>query len=168
MTGVPKVGRRAHGLAHAIPSGRRESRGVAHAIIIVGHGSRLSESRGIYEEIARKTAKKSGFEVRVGYMKHWKPTIKEAIYSLVEKGIKKIVIVPLFLLPGLHVTDDIPVILGIKNGKLPEFGYGKISVPDGVEIRYAKHIGADERLADVVLDRVKEALDGSRHEHEVD
>lgn len=137
------------------------------AIVIVGHGSRVAESRGIYEEIARKVREKSGIEAQVGYMKHWKPTIAETISTMVEKGIKKIVTVPLFLLPGLHVTDDIPVLLGLKEGELPEFGYGKIKTPKGVEILYAGHIGADDRLADVVLDRVKEVLDGSRHEHEV-
>ncbi|MDI6654483.1 MAG: precorrin-8X methylmutase [Candidatus Hydrothermarchaeota archaeon] len=134
------------------------------AIIIVGHGSRVKQSRGIYEEVARKVREKSGIEAQVGYMKHWNPTIAETINAVVEKGIKKIVIVPLFLLPGLHVTEDIPVLLGLKEGELPEFGYEKIRIPSDVEILYARHIGADDRLADVVLDRVKEVLKGSRHD----
>lgn len=127
-------------------------------IVIVGHGSRVPESKGIYEEIARIAGKKSGLEVRVGYMKHWKPTLIETINAFIEKGIKRIVIVPLFLLPGLHVKDDIPVLLGLKEGETPGFGYGRIELPEDVEILYARHIGADERLADVVLDRIKEAL----------
>lgn len=137
------------------------------AIIVVGHGSRVKQSKGIYEEVARKVREKSGIEAQAGYMKHWRPTITETINAMVEKGIKKIAIVPLFLLPGLHVTEDIPVLLGLKEGELPEFGYDKIKIPKDVEILYARHIGADERLADVVLDRVKEVLKGSRHEHEV-
>jgi len=134
------------------------------AIIIVGHGSRVKQSRGIYEEVARKVREKSGIEAQVGYMKHWKPTIAETINTAIEKGIKKIVIVPLFLLPGLHVTEDIPVLLGLKEGELPKFGYDRIKIPKGVEILYARHIGADDRLADVVLDRMKEVLKGSRHD----
>lgn len=135
-------------------------------IVIVGHGSRLAESKGIYEEIARKVREKSRIEAQVGYMKHWKPTIAETVNALVEKGIKKIVIVPLFLLPGLHVSEDIPVLLGLKEGELPEFGYGKIKIPGNVAILYARHIGADDRLAEVVLDRVKEVLDGPRFRQE--
>ncbi|MFH1774643.1 MAG: precorrin-8X methylmutase [Methanobacteriota archaeon] len=122
------------------------------AIIIVGHGSRVKQSKGIYEEVARKVREKSGIEAQAGYMKHWNPTITETINVVVEKGIKKIVIVPLFLLPGLHVTEDIPILLS------------RIKIPKGVEILYARHIGADDRLADVVLDRVKEVLKGSRHD----
>ncbi len=127
-------------------------------IVLVGHGSRVPESRGIYEEIARKASVKSGLDVRVGYMKHWHPTLAETVNAMVEEGIKKIVIVPVFLLPGLHVTEDIPVLLGLKEGELPEFGYEKIYVPEDVEICYSRHIGADDRLVEVVLDRVSEVL----------
>jgi sirohydrochlorin cobaltochelatase len=132
---------------------------VKTGIVIIGHGSRVPESRGIYEEIARKTQEKSGLRVRVGYMKHWKPSFTEAVKAFIEDGVKRVVVVPLFLLPGLHVKEDIPVLLGLKEGEAPEFGYEKISIPEDVEIIYARHIGADERLADVVLDRVREALE---------
>lgn len=135
----------------------RERR-VKTGIVIIGHGSRVPESRGIYEEIARKAAEKSGLMVKIGYMKHWRPTFIEAVKGFVKEGVKRVVIVPLFLLPGLHVKEDIPVLLGLKEGKAPEFGYERISVPRDVEIIYAQHIGADDRLADVVLDRVREAL----------
>ncbi len=127
-------------------------------VVIIGHGSRVPESRGIYEEIARKAQEKSGLMVRVGYMKHWTPTFTEAVRGFLEEGVKRVIIVPLFLLPGLHVKEDIPVLLGLKEGEVPEFGYEKISIPEDVEVIYARHIGADERLADVVLDRVGEAV----------
>jgi sirohydrochlorin ferrochelatase len=35
-------------------------------IVIIGHGSRVPESRGIYEEIAKKTQEKAGVRVKVG------------------------------------------------------------------------------------------------------
>lgn len=127
-------------------------------IVIVGHGSRVPESRGIYEEIAVKVGTKSGLDVRVGYMKHWHPTLVETISAMIEEGIKKIGIVPVFLLPGMHVIEDIPILLGIKKGKIPEFGYEKIDIPEDVEIFYGRHIGADDKLAEVVLDRVNEVL----------
>jgi sirohydrochlorin ferrochelatase len=70
--------------------------------------------------------------------------------------------VPVFLLPGLHVSEDIPVLLGLKEGESPEFGYERINVPDDVEIFYANSLGADERLADIVVDRIHESLNGSK------
>jgi sirohydrochlorin ferrochelatase len=133
-------------------------------VVLVGHGSRLPQSKRVYEEIARIAQEKSGLDIRVGYMKHWRPTLAEAIKSFIEEGKKKIVIVPVFLLPGLHVVEDIPVLLGLKEGKSPEFGYEKIRVPEGVEVLYANSLGADERMADIVLDRIKEVLnEGKRN-----
>ena len=100
---------------------------------------------------------KSGLEIQVGYMKHWKPSIIGAVNSFIKKGMKKIVIVPLFFVPSLHVNEDIPTLLGLRGGK-PRFGKEKLEQAKDVEILYAKYIGADERLVDIVLDRAKEAL----------
>ena len=130
-------------------------------VVIVGHGSRLKETRGIYEAIAGIVQASSGYEVRVGYMKHHRPNLVEAVQSLIDDGFKRIVVVPLFIVPGLHVREDIPVLLGKKEGEVPEFGYSRVSAPEDVEILYAEAIGADPRLAEVVLDRVARALNGS-------
>lgn len=127
-------------------------------LILVGHGSRVPESMGIYEEIARKVASLSDYEVEVGYMKHGRPTITEALKGHIEKGLKRIVVVPLFLLPGLHVQEDIPILLGLREGESDEFDGAPVAVPEDVEIIYANHIGADPRLAEVVLDRVIEVI----------
>jgi sirohydrochlorin cobaltochelatase len=131
-------------------------------VVIVGHGSRLAETRGIYEAIASVAQAKSGYEVRVGYMKHHRPNLVEAVQSLIDEGFKRIVVVPLFIVPGLHVRDDIPILLGKKPGEVPEFGYSRVNAPSDVEIIYAEAIGADPRLAEVVLDRVSKALNGSK------
>lgn len=128
-------------------------------VVLAGHGSSLPQSRGVYEEIARKTGEKSGLDVQVGYMKHWSPTLAETINSFISSGKKKIIIVPVFLLPGTHVLEDIPILLGLKEGESPEFGHDKIDIPDDVEIFYANNLGADERLADIVVDKIEEVLD---------
>ncbi len=129
-------------------------------MVIVGHGSRVRETVGIYETIARLASESSGYEVRVGYMKHHRPNLVEAVEGLIAEGYRRIVVVPLFIVPGLHVRDDIPVLLGKKDGHVPEFGYSKVRAPEDVEIVYADAIGADPRLAEVVVDRVRKALNG--------
>jgi len=132
-------------------------------VVIVGHGSRLAETKGIYEAIARIVQAQSGYEVRVGYMKHHHPNLVEAVEGLIKDGFKRIVVVPLFIVPGLHVRDDIPILLGKKEGEVPEFGYSRVNAPEDVEIIYTEAIGADPRLAEVVLDRLAKALNGSRN-----
>ncbi len=123
-------------------------------IMLVGHGSRLKDGNLIYERIAEMVREKTDFEVEVGYMKHGR-SIKEAYENLVKKGVKKIVVVPLFLLPGLHVTEDIPIILRLKEG---EAEGEKIDPVEEVEIIYTEPIGADNRLAEIVVDRVRRYL----------
>ena len=127
-------------------------------IVTVGHGSRVPETKGIYEDIARKATKKTGLCVRPAYMKFGKPTITDSVKRFIDEGFKKVIVVPLFILPGMHVSEDIPIVLGLKEGETPDFGYDPIEVPDDVEVIYSNHIGSDDGLATVVLERVKEAL----------
>jgi sirohydrochlorin cobaltochelatase len=42
------------------------------------------------------------------------PTIPEAIDTIVKKGVTKIVLVPAFLAQGVHTTQEIPELIGMK------------------------------------------------------
>lgn len=127
------------------------------AIVVVGHGSRLPETKEVYEGMAELAAGKSGYQVKVGYMKHWKPSIYEAVTDYIDNGYKRIVVVPAFLLKGLHVTDDIPIILGLKEGRTDD-GSPIVQCPPDVEILYGNNLGVDERLADIIIDRAEEVM----------
>jgi len=127
------------------------------AVLMVGHGSRLKETKEVYEEVGKLTGEKLDVPVKVAYMKHWEPSIYRAANSLISQGYKRIVVVPMFLLPGLHVTDDIPIILGLKEGSTEESDE-IVEPPEDVEIIYTPHIGGDERLSEIVVDRVREHM----------
>lgn len=127
-------------------------------IVVVGHGSRIFETRKVYDEVARMANERSDYEVRAAFMKHHEPNLIKAMEDLIDEGFKRIVVVPLFLLAGLHVTEDIPILLGLMEGEVPDFGYHKLKAPEDVQIVFANHIGPDERLADIVLERTQEAL----------
>jgi len=127
-------------------------------VVIVPHGSRTEESQGIYEAIAQKAQERIPHRVKIGYMKHGRPNIVEAIQEYIREGTKRIVIVPLFIVPGLHVRDDIPALLGLKEGVINRFGYPRMEIPEDVELLYAPHIGADDRLVDVLIDRTVDVL----------
>ncbi len=127
-------------------------------VLLVGHGSRRKEGNTVYEKIAEIVKEKTGFTVEVGYMKHGK-SIKDAYNSLAKKGVKKIIVVPLFLIPGLHVTEDIPIILGLKAGNIEPSE--KIIPKKDVKIIYTEPIGTDFRLADIVVDKVYRHIGGN-------
>jgi precorrin-8X/cobalt-precorrin-8 methylmutase len=71
---------------------------------------------------------------------------------LVDRGAKRVVVMPLLLFSGNHVLKDIPEEIDIERKKFPD-----------VEFCYAKNIGADERIAMIVSDRVDESVNQSPH-----
>lgn len=121
------------------------------AVVIAAHGSRrpggLPEVE--LEAIARMVRDRSGEIVKYGALQFTRPTVEEAMSEAVAEGAERIVVVPLFIFAGNHVARDLPEILA----KL------RVAHPS-VDIAWAPHIGADERLADIVVDRVKGALAG--------
>ncbi len=117
------------------------------AILIAGHGTTRGDD--VFDKIAKLVEEKTNIKTCVGYVA-CKPTVKDSLKELIDEGYKEIVVVPLFLVAGSHVLEDIPKMIGIKENSCAF---------EGVRIYYAKHIGADHRLADVVIDRVREVLD---------
>jgi len=115
-------------------------------IIVLGHGSKAPQALETLQDVRDKVAQAlSGVQVEVASMEFNKPDIPEAISNLVNMGVEKIVVVPFFLFFGIHLQEDIPGILADEKAKYP-----------GVEIVLAGNLGADSRLVDIVLDRIKE------------
>ena len=54
---------------------------------------------------------------RIGFMNINKPSIKDGLESFKGTGVKKIVVFPLFLAKGVHTTEDVPGLIGLKEGK---------------------------------------------------
>lgn len=123
-------------------------------ILVIGHGSRLQYNKDVIMEIAGIIAKKHPEDVvRVGFVEHSEPKIRDAIKEFSGTGVTKIAAVPVFIASGVHITEDIPGELD-----LDESGCGTLGI-DGrdVPICYARPLGADELLADLIFKRVLEA-----------
>jgi sirohydrochlorin cobaltochelatase len=76
---------------------------------------------------------------------------------------KYLVVVPFFISDGLHTDEDIPVSLGEPERMVKErlaAGQPTWSNPTekhGKLVWYARSVGTEPRLADVILERVREA-----------
>ena len=124
-------------------------------ILAIGHGSKLPYNKEVVTQIADHIARKhSDVIVRAGFMENSEPSLKVAIEGFSGTGVTKIAAVPVFLASGVNITKDIPQILN-----LDEKGCGTLEI-DGkaVPLCYAKPIGADELVADLVFKRVQEVL----------
>ena len=138
-------------------------------VLLVGHGSRLPYGKDVVSQIADMYRENGEFIVEVGFMNMSKPSIPEAINSLAENGAEKIVVTPVFLAHGVHTTEDIPRILGLNNGHdESKHGHGhshghsqddeEVEINFKGEIIYTEPLGADRRIANIVKDRVNDAL----------
>ncbi len=140
-------------------------------VLLVGHGSRLPYGKDIISQIAEIYKEKTDYHVAVGFMNMSKPSIPSAINHLANIGVEKIVVTPVFLAPGVHTTQDIPQILGLNDINLKhnhqedsEHNHSHKHDEDVEEIRfkgeiiYTEPLGADERIANIIKDRVDDAL----------
>jgi sirohydrochlorin ferrochelatase len=138
-------------------------------VLLVGHGSRLPFGKDVVSQIAEMYREEEDYLVEVGFMNMSKPSIPEAINRLSNNGAEKIIVTPVFLAHGVHTTEDIPRILGLKNDAHDEdhghnHGHGHSHEEENVDIEfkgeivYTEPLGADKRIADIVKDRVNDAL----------
>lgn len=121
-------------------------------LILIGHGSKLPHNRENLEKLADILRKRSTFKiVEIAFMIRNTPTITEAIDTLAKKNIRKIVLVPAFIAPGVHTTQEIPELIGVKE-KEP------ILKARGIELVYGEPLGSDERIAEILEEKALKAL----------
>ncbi|GFP28758.1 sirohydrochlorin chelatase, partial [Candidatus Hakubella thermalkaliphila] len=77
-------------------------------IVILGHGSKLREANDTIHEVVEMIKKKGWDIVDPAYLQFGQPDLSQSIKNVVQKGCRRVVIVPLFLFMGSHVSIDIP------------------------------------------------------------
>lgn len=116
-------------------------------IVIVAHGSKLREANDTIHEVVEMIKKKGWDIVDPAYLQFGRPDLSQSIKNVVQRGCRRVVIVPLFLFMGNHVSIDIPKMIEKEAEKY-----------DGINFVYARNLGADPRIGEIVLDRIKEAI----------
>jgi precorrin-8X/cobalt-precorrin-8 methylmutase len=117
-------------------------------IIVLAHGSKVkSGNEGLFKVVEMLRAMNKWDIVDACFLQLAKPGFSEVVKNIVEKGVEKIVVMPLLLFSGSHVIKDIPNEIEDEKRKYPE-----------VEFYYAKSLGADERIAQIASDRIDEAI----------
>jgi sirohydrochlorin ferrochelatase len=114
------------------------------AIVVLGHGSRANESALSMAKIVERLARQLPNQVvRIAHRELCPPTLETVVADLVEQGLRRIVILPYFLHLGLHLRRDIPDQLEALRKVFPF-----------VDFIVTEHLGYDDRLADILLDRL--------------
>ena len=126
-------------------------------LLVVGHGSSLPYNKQLIDEVAAKIARRMpGAVTRTGFMNINSPTIKEGIDGFAGTGVRRIVVFPLFLAPGVHTTEDVPRLIGLGEGQ-KRVRYA------GYDIVYADPLGADDLIAELSCKRIAQAYEAYGH-----
>jgi sirohydrochlorin cobaltochelatase len=126
-------------------------------LLLIGHGSRLPYNKELIEETARQMARVSEYRIKCAYMEKSTPTITEALSEFKKEDLELLVAVPLFLARGVHILEDIPLLLGLENGS----SRGTFTLANGrsIPLVYAEPIGNDPLLATLMLKNAATALE---------
>ncbi len=117
-------------------------------LVIVGHGSQL-DHYGKVMELHRKRIEESGAfdEVRIAFAaRQRRPMPDEAIRDM---DCDVVYVVPLFISYGLHVTEDLPDILGFPRGEGMKEGEF-----EGKRVVICEPIGEDMLVTYAILNSV--------------
>lgn len=118
------------------------------AILLMGHGSRVSEANDALRVIAEQVRKDGGFEiVEVSFRELHDPDIQAGIDRCVEQGAQRVLLYPYFLFAGAHVLEDLPEEMDKAVDRYPE-----------LEMVMGEPLGVHPKLGEIVCERVSESL----------
>ena len=117
------------------------------AVIILGHGSRRQGAGDPLRRLAAAVRQRGGYAlVEHAFIQYASPTFSEAVDRVVAAGAERVVVVPFFIQPGNHVTEDIPRMVREAQGVHPS-----------LSIRVSDHVGAHPLMAQIVEELVGQA-----------
>lgn len=117
------------------------------AVILLGHGSIREQAnvevRNMWNMLAEQLP---DLQISGSFVEVAEPTLEQEIGRLAEQGVERIVIVPMFLTRGNHLSNGIPRILEAMRQRYSH-----------IQIELTRHLGVDPLLAEIIKNRLREA-----------
>ncbi len=118
------------------------------AIVILNHGTRRKEAQ---EEFTGFTAgirsSLPGYRIEQASMELSKPDLFDTVRKLYAENIRRIAVIPFFVFNGIHITRDISGMIEQLRAEYPD-----------LELLQGRTLMPDDRLRDIVLNRIQEVL----------
>ena len=120
------------------------------AVVLVGRGSSDPDANADLHKVARLLWDSRGLAmVEPAFVSLARPSVAEALDRVQRLGARRVVVLPYFLFTGLLVERIAAQETAWTTGN------------DGVDVRNGPYLGADPRIARLVLERHAEAIDGA-------
>lgn len=118
------------------------------AVLLIAHGSRRSEANDDLVKLAQLISERATYPiVEVSYLELTSPTIPDGGKACVDKGARRVLMLPYFLSAGVHVVNDLKEFCQQLNEAFPD-----------VEFVLCPHLGLHPLMADIVLARLQEGV----------
>ena len=119
------------------------------AVLVVGRGASDPDANSDMCKISRLLFEGRSYPmVETAFVSLAPPKVPEALERLRKLGIRRVVVFSYFLFTG------------VLEERIREQSEAFAAANPGVEVRYAGHFGPSEEVADLVLDRRREAVEG--------
>lgn len=116
------------------------------ALLLIAHGSRRAEANADLEYLADQLRSRGLYHhVQSSYLELAEPSIDAGGALCVEAGAGRVILLPYFLSPGKHVTEDLTAARDRLAARYP-----------GVRFTLAEALGRHPLLVDVVEQRARE------------
>ncbi len=118
------------------------------ALLVVGHGTRDADGLAEFRTLLALVREAAGdLPLEAGFIELAEPVVDTAIDTLVARGERDVVQVPLVLLAAGHLKNDGPASMTRARGRHP-----------GVRFRMGRDLGIDPAVLAVTEDRIREAI----------
>lgn len=127
-------------------------------ILIMGYGTRKGNLVEVLESTARRVRAMTDYEVAVGYFRVSSPTIKEALESLVDRGVDRVALVPYYVAEGKLTHFMMPEKIGMPG--YAEFAELEVKGKK-IMVYKAQAFNLDPVVTDIICDKIS-AMGGTK------
>lgn len=116
-------------------------------LIVFAHGSRIESANQAVRDVVSKMSASGNHPVEAAFLELGQPDLNGAAGLLIERGAKRIIVIPYFLTLGTHMQRD-----------LPRLAEEASRAHGGTEIRITAPLDGHPALVEALLDRAAQAL----------
>lgn len=116
------------------------------AVLLIAHGSRRAEANQDLVQLADLVSERGRYQiVEVSYLELAEPSIPQGGQKCVNRGARRVLMMPYFLSAGVHVVNDLQEIRSALANQFPL-----------VDFVLCPHLGLHPLMAEIVLERLTE------------
>jgi sirohydrochlorin ferrochelatase len=117
-------------------------------VVLLGHGSRHPGLGRPFAglQLWLQAALGPGHRVEDAYLSLCAPSLEQALAKLYAEGLRQAAVLPIFLVAGHHVSEELPLLLDAASRRWPD-----------LRLSLAPHLGAFDDITPLLQERLSQA-----------